>query len=175
MMSTYVIVLVLLIVIVLLAAAILVMRCRASHPKMGGGAFRLKVSDPEYTSMLKGKKTVEARPDREGGIFSRLKEKDPIVVVRSRPVGDTSEYPGGKYKFNATIDKIKKYGSIKELIESEKLSKVYPDRKTTAEAIEQYNKYVREEDRSLPVLAIHLSASGAATGAGFDDYDDDDY
>jgi ASC-1-like (ASCH) protein len=124
------------------------------YDMMGGGPFRLKVSDPEYTALLEGKKVVEARLDRPP--FANLKEGEEIVVIRSRPKDDTSEYPGGKYKHNSKIVKITKYSSLEELLKKETLAKVYPG-KTAAEAAARFGMYLPPGTSAKdPVLAIEL-------------------
>lgn len=131
----------------------------ANEDWVGGGAFRLKVSDPEYTALLEGKKTVEARPDRPP--FARLKAGDPVVVVRARPQGDTSEYPGGRYKYDATVARVDKYPSIEALLKGETLAKVYPGH-TAASAAERFAMYLPQGTGPKdPVLAIELKAGAA--------------
>lgn len=158
--------------IVLIALVLLLLiKCmmpKCNHEKSGAGAFRLKVSDPEYTNMLKGEKTVEARLDRAP--FNKLKEGEEILIVRSRPQGDTSEYPGGEYKFNAEIVKIKKYPNIDALIKGEGVGKVYPSR-TAAAGKARFEEYLPEGTTpSDAVLAIEIKKS-KKKGAG--DYDND--
>lgn len=147
------------IIFVLVVALVWVVMQLASGKKLwggvtGAGVFRMKVSDPEYTALLTGKKTVDARLDRPP--FDRLKVGDRIVVVRSRPQGDTSEYPGGKYKFPAEIVRVKKYGDIEKLLKAEGIDKVYPGR-THADAVKQFKQYLPEGTTvSDPVIAYEL-------------------
>ena len=124
----------------------------------GGGQFRLSVSDPEYTNLLEGKKTVEARLDRPP--FTKLNVGDPIVVVRSRPKGDTSEYPGGRYKFNAKVTKAKKYDNLAALLKGEGVAKVYPG-KTAAAAANSFALYLPPgASADDPVIALAVKATG---------------
>jgi ASC-1-like (ASCH) protein len=121
---------------------------------MGGGQFRLKVSDPEYTALLDGKKTIEIRPDRPP--FARLKEGEVVTIVRARPKDDTSEYPGGKYKHDSTIVRISKHSSLDAALKKEALAKVYPG-KSAAEAAERFKMYLPPgAGAGDPVLAIEL-------------------
>lgn len=120
----------------------------------GMGPFRLKVSDPEYTSMLTGKKTVEARPDIPP--FNKLAVDEPVIVIRARPLGDTSDYPGGEYKYNADIVRITKYDSIEKLLNKEKVDKVYPG-KTEAQAIKRFEEFLpKVKPMSDSVIAIEI-------------------
>ena len=192
MSTLYIILLVVLLVIALLAAYLLVAHHSAAKATrglmFGGGAFRLKVSDPEYTALLDGKKTVEARLDRPP--FARLTAGDPVVVVRSRPQGDTSEYPGGHYKFDAEVVRVTKYKNLEALLKGESLAKVYPG-KSASEATASFSQYLPPDaTTSDAVVAIELKAAkgakgkhvaaryGAGYGAGaneraLDDYDDE--
>jgi ASC-1-like (ASCH) protein len=148
-----IIALVLLVVLALVAVAVIAARRRAVGI-LGGGPFRLKVSDPEYTALLEGKKTVEARLDRPP--FDRLKEDDPVTVVRARARDDTSEYPGGRYKYDTTVARVTRYGSFDALLKGESLSAVYPG-KDAAEAKESFERFLPEgETASSAVLAIEL-------------------
>lgn len=167
MKNLYKIILVILVVLVLLAAAILAMKFKggnAHSTAIGGGSFRLKVSDPEYTDLLSGKKTVEARLDRPP--FSRLEAGDPVVIVRSRPKGDTSEYPGGKYKYDAEVVRVAKYKNIDALLKGEGVAKVYPG-KTASEAVSRFSEYLPPDTSAAsdPVIAIELRAASGAKAA----------
>jgi len=124
----------------------------------GGGPFRLRVSDPEYTALLNGQKTVEARLDRPP--FNSLTVGETVVVIRSRPKGDDSEYPGGKYKHDSVIKRITKYNSISDLLTKEGHSKVYP-KSTEAEAKTRFSMYLPPgTSDTAPVIAIELSVGG---------------
>jgi ASC-1-like (ASCH) protein len=157
---------VLLVVAILAAALVLILhrrtngaRRRAQPEASGGGAFRLKVSDPEYTAMVSGKKTVEARLDRPP--FNRLKAGDPVTVVRARPRGDESEYPGGRYKYTTEVARVGKYSSIAALLKAEGASEVYPGL-SAAKAAERFGAYLPPgTGAEEPVLAIELHAPGA--------------
>ncbi len=120
----------------------------------GGGPFRLRVSDPEYSALLEGKKTIEVRPDRPP--FTRMKTGDVITVIRARPKGDTSEYPGGRYKHNSTVVRITKYASLDMLLKTESIAKIYPG-KTAAEATARFTMYLPPgASASDPVIAVEL-------------------
>jgi ASC-1-like (ASCH) protein len=144
----------------------------------GGGVFRLKVSEPEYSAVKSGKKTVEARLDRPP--FDKLSAGDPVLVVRSRPAGDTTETPG--YKFEAEVARVKKYKNITALLKEEGVDKVYPG-KTADQGAKRFAEFVKNpaDDPAGAVVAIELKAAshgqvkGAARvkrgGCGCDDGD----
>lgn len=120
----------------------------------GGGPFRLRVSDPEYTSLLDGKKTIEARLDKPP--FNRIKTGETVIVVRARPKGDTSEYPGGAYKHESTVTRITKYPSLEALLKTEGAAKVYPG-KSASEATARFTMYLPPGTSAAdPVMAIEL-------------------
>lgn len=122
---------------------------------IGGGAFRLKVADPWYEAMLEGRKTVEGRLDR--GPFSRLKQGDPIIVIRSRPRGDTSEYTRGPYKYETEVARVTKYPNYAALIKAEGPDKVFPGKKTAEAATDEFKKHLRDPaDLVGPAIAIEL-------------------
>lgn len=112
----------------------------------GGGFPRLKVSDPEYTHFLKGKKTLEVRPYHPPysvifDKFNETKRPQDVTIVRARPMGDTSEYPGGKYKFDAKVVRATKYKNIEAAFKTEKLADAYPERKLD-DAIKTFKTYL---------------------------------
>ena len=165
--SLTLLVLLFVLLVVVAAVAWVGLTSRRKHNKghedavSGGGPFRLKVSDPEYTAMLNGEKTIEARLDRPP--FNRLAAGDPIVVIRSRPKGDESEYPGGKYKYDAEIVRIERYPSgIAALLKAEGAAKVYPG-KSASEASARFSMYIPEGTPATePVIAIELRALNGA-------------
>ena len=121
----------------------------------GGGVFRLKVADPWYEAMYEGKKTVEGRLDR--GPFSRLKQGDPVVVVRSRPQGDQSEYTKGPYKYTTEVVRVTKYANYAALIKAEGADKIFPGKKTAEAATDEFKKHLRDPaDLNGPAIAIEL-------------------
>ena len=129
-------------------------------PIFGGGPFRLKVSDPEYTALRNGVKTIEARLDRPP--FNQIKAGDQIIVIRSRPQGDTSEYPGGEYKFDAEVVSIDKFKNLAELLKKKKLEDIYPDQKTVSSATTRFEQYLPPGTSAAdPVLAIEIRRAGA--------------
>ena len=129
-------------------------------PVFGGGPFRLKVSDPEYTALRNGVKTIEARLDRPP--FNQIKAGDQIIVIRSRPQGDTSEYPGGEYKFDAEVVSIDKFKNLAELLKKKKLEDIYPDQKTVSSATTRFEQYLPPGTSAAdPVLAIEIRRAGA--------------
>jgi len=134
-----------------------------SDPTYGGGPFRLRVSDPEYTSLLDGKKTIEVRPDKPP--FTRIKAGDQITVVRARPKGDTSEYPGGMYKHNASVVRVTKHANLEAALKTEGVGKVYPG-KTAAEATARFKQYLPpNKSENDPVIAFELKAEKGAKPA----------
>lgn len=133
------------------------------YPTYGGGPFRLRVSDPEYTALLDGKKTIEVRPDKPP--FTRLKAGDAIVVIRARPKGDTSEYPGGMYKHSASVVRVTKHANLEAALKTEGIGKVYPG-KTAAEATERFKMYLPPgRSEADPVIALELKADKVAKPA----------
>jgi len=132
-------------------------------PTLGGGPFRLRVSDPEYTALLEGKKTIEVRPDKPP--FTRLKAGDAITVVRARPKDDKSEYPGGMYKHSAAIVRVTKHANLEAALKTEGVGKVYPG-KTQAEAVERFKLYLPPgRSEADPVIALELKADKIAKPA----------
>jgi ASC-1-like (ASCH) protein len=126
------------------------------HIVEGAGPFRLAVRDPWYTMMLSGEKVIEGRLDRKP--FDQLKQGDDVTVVRSRPKGDTSEYPGGRYKYNTSVVRVKKYKNFDALLKGEGVDKVYPWKKA-ADATKIFNEFLPPSvDADSPVIALELKS-----------------
>lgn len=202
MKLTYVLVVILIVVLALIVASMFLPSSIIGGGIIGGGLFRFKVSDPEYTALLKGTKTIEARLDKAP--FNTLTGGSTVIVVRSRPKDDTtSEYPGGEYKFIAKITGITKYPNIKALLDKH-LSAAYPNR-TQKDAIAQFEKYLppdassdgsviafsiqKLDAKKLDAKKVPMKVSNrnynnrrqrnyggdSGTGGDHDDYDDHDY
>ena len=126
------------------------------HIVEGAGPFRLAVRDPWYTMMLNGEKVIEGRLDRKP--FDQLKHGDDVTVVRSRPKGDTSEYPSGRYKYNTSVVRVKKYKNFDALLKGEGVDKVYPGKKA-ADATKIFNEFLPPSvDADSPVIALEFKS-----------------
>ena len=157
----WVVLLVIICTVVMLACCACIGPTLPAVPVFGGGPFRLKVSDPEYTAFRNGVKTIEARLDRPP--FNQIRAGDQIIVIRARPQGDTSEYPGGEYKFDAEVVSIDKFKNLAELLKKKKLEDVYPDQKTASGATARFEQYLPPGTSAAdPVLAIEIRRAGAA-------------
>ena len=87
----------------------------------GTSTFRLAVREPYFNEMLKGKKTVVGRL-RTGAFApgkSKLKAGSPVVVARSRPKGDATEYPGVR-RYRTTVVRTTDYDSLAAFEKGEK-------------------------------------------------------
>jgi ASC-1-like (ASCH) protein len=132
-----------------------------------GGAkkFRLSLREPWFKAALNGEKTVELRLKK--GVFSPesrrpLKVGDEIVVARSRPPGDNTEYPGPR-KFTAKISSIGNYETFSEAIVKEKVNNVFgKENIKTADSgakimKEFYTGLTEEDERKTGIVSIKLS------------------
>jgi ASC-1-like (ASCH) protein len=138
--------------------------CAAEYDHIvGAGPFRLyvrdgvKPADKWYTKMLKGEKKVEVRLDRKP--FDQIKVGDDIVVVRSRPKGDTSEYPGGRYKYTTTVIRATKYNNLEQLLKGEGAENVYPGKLAGTTAASIFSEFLPESASVADkVIALELAA-----------------
>ena len=113
----------------------------------GTRTFRLAVREPYFESMVKGKKTVVGR--LRTGAFApgkaQIKAGSPVIVARSRPKGDSTEYPGIR-RYRTTVVDTKDYPNVDEMEKKEKgVSK------------KEFTDFYSEEDlKTHGVLAIQL-------------------
>jgi len=122
-------------VLVVFAIYMFIFRGKDYRSIMGGGPTRLIISEPEYTQVLDGKKKFDVRPVKRP--FERIKVGDEILIIRSRPRGDTSEHP--KYKVNAKVISVEEFETVEKALKSH-VDKVYPGKKLV-EAVERYKEF----------------------------------
>lgn len=122
-----------------------------------GGGISIRMREPWFQAVLDGKKTVDARLDRPP--FSKLKAGSPVVIARSRPQGDTTEYPGPR-RVKATVRGSKKYAGLAELLDGESLADVAPGAKTKAAALKSFREFITEDaEKESGVLAISFDVA----------------
>jgi len=159
-----------LLIVLAVLALILVAFCLASGkrgPMYGGEGegyeeveggrreFQLRLRDPGYTYALKGEKTVEARPNKAP--FNVLKAGEAFTVARSRPQGDTEEYPGQR-RFAAQVTHVKPYPSIGKLLDAEGLKAYAPGAKDKAAATALFREFTDEAaEKENGLVAIAFS------------------
>ena len=115
--------------------------------------FKKKVSEPWFTLIKKGKKTVEGRLDK--GDFSEMEVGD--VVIWSN--GDDLKSKNIKTK----IKKVTRYKTLYEMIKKERLKNVLPSPKikTIQEGVNRVYRsppvnYTYEKEKKYGVLAIEI-------------------
>jgi ASC-1-like (ASCH) protein len=120
----------------------------------GRREFQLRLRDPGYTYALKGEKTVEARPNKAP--FNALTAGEAFTVARSRPQGDTEEYPGQR-RFAAKVSHVKTYPSIGKLLDAEGLKAYAPGAKDKAAATALFREFTdvaAEKENGLVAIAF---------------------
>ena len=122
----------------------------------GSRPFRLGVRDPGYTELFEGKRTVEARLAR--GPFGAdahhpVAAGDPIVVARSRPAGDTSEYTKHPRRYETTVKRVTRYKTFAELLAAEKKAAHFADEKSAMKALREFYP---DDEKEFGVVAIEL-------------------
>ncbi len=155
--------LVLLFVVIFVVALLLLLANKNGAAKGGppdgyeGGAeyfggtrtFRLAVREPYFEEMVKGKKTVVGR--LRTGAFApgkaQIKAGSPVIVARSRPKGDSTEYPGIR-RYRTTVVGTKDYRNVDDMEKGEKGKGV---------SKKEFTDFYSEEDlKTHGVLAIQL-------------------
>ena len=115
----------------------------------GEGGYRLSFDPDTYKLLLQEKKHYELRAfskyydenstSEKSGRTGRMPvEGDEVVLARSRPDGDTTDYEK-PYRFNAKFGKVQKFKNLAEALEAyEKVDK--SGLKAMKESFEKYNK-----------------------------------
>lgn len=103
--------------------------------------IKINVQEPYYSLILNGKKNVEGRLNK--GKFAQIEVGDILIIGEEK-----NEF--------IVIDK-KFYSSFQEMIESEKIENVIPDKKTISEAVNVYYQfYTPEQEKEFGVVAIKI-------------------
>jgi ASC-1-like (ASCH) protein len=101
--------------------------------------------EPYFSFVRDGVKTVEGRLNK--GKYSQIKPGDQIIVQSL----DESE------SFAVVVVDARKYPTIKDMLESEDLSKLLPDKKTLQEALEVYREfYTEDQEKEFGAVAIQV-------------------
>jgi ASC-1-like (ASCH) protein len=137
------------------------------NPVTGGAnrKFRLGVREPWFEQLTKGKATVVGRLRR--GVFAAdartpLKAGDPIVIARSRPKDDKTEYPGAR-RYQTVITHVTEYPTFARMLKAEGLEKVFPGAKTETAALKEFSEFYSEADQQgAAVVAIGVKAPSAS-------------
>ena len=110
----------------------------------GYPGYYMPIREPWFGMMLKGEKLVEARLNR--GPAANLKVGDLITVARSRPAGDTKEYPGAR-RCVTKVKRVKHYKSIEDMVKEEGAEKLFPGLTGGVKAVvDHYREFSKEAD-----------------------------
>jgi ASC-1-like (ASCH) protein len=110
----------------------------------GYPGYYMPIREPWFEMMLNGEKLVEARLNR--GPAANLKVGDLITVARSRPAGDTKEYPGAR-RFVTKVKRVKHYKSIEDMVKEEGAEKLFPGLTGGVKAVvDHYREFSKEAD-----------------------------
>jgi ASC-1-like (ASCH) protein len=102
----------------------------------------LNIHEPYLSFILKGQKTIEGRLNK--GKFKKLKAGDKLLI--------------GQNKKLFTIKQTKCYCSFRDMIISEGIKNVTPDKDTIEDAVAVYYKfYTKEQEKDFGVLAIKIN------------------
>lgn len=111
----------------------------------GGAMHKIHVSQPWYSLIKNGKKTVEGRLNK--GTFSQINEGDNIEFFNNE-LNDS---------FVAKVNKITKHNSFYDMIQTNGLDKVLPGIENAEKGVMVYRQYYPEElEKQFGVLAIHI-------------------
>ncbi|MEA3450111.1 MAG: ASCH domain-containing protein [Patescibacteria group bacterium] len=101
----------------------------------------INIQEPYYSFILEGQKTVEGRLNK--GKFTSI-QKDDILVLAPEDI-----------EFEVIEKNI--YNSFREMIESEGVENVIPDKTGIEEATNIYYKfYTKEQEKQFGVVAIKI-------------------
>ena len=130
----------------------------------GSGGYRLSFDPETYKSLLDGKKHYELRAfskfydekstsEKSGKSGQMPKKGDEVILARSRPEGDTKEYPR-PFRFKAKFGKVEKYDNLAKALEAY----AKHDKDTVDAMKKSFEKYNADKPELLkgPVLLFEL-------------------
>lgn len=102
-------------------------------------------SEPYFTFMKNGQKTIEGRLNR--GKFESIRPRDHVMIYNSEETKS----------IEAVVKRVQKYPTFRELLENEQLKSVLPDAESVDQGVEIYHKFYPENDeKKYGVLAIEV-------------------
>ncbi len=108
-------------------------------------SYKVHVNEKWLMEILNGTKTIEGRLNK--GQYAEMIAYDLITFMNS---DDT-------IKVNCKIEKIVKYGSFKEYLNTEDLSKCLPGISCVEDGINEYYRfYTQQDEQKYGVIAIHF-------------------
>lgn len=115
--------------------------------KMSGGQqYKKDVSEPWFSLIKIGKKTVEGRLGKNE--FAEMKEGDIITFINKQMPFER--------QFHVKITQINNYNTFREYLSTEGLDKSLPGIDTIEQGVEVYYQYYKADEGKYPVRAIHM-------------------
>jgi ASC-1-like (ASCH) protein len=107
--------------------------------------FKNHRAEPYFTSVKRGKKTIESRIRKDN--YKRIKPGDHIVIYN---VNETDN-------FEVKVKRVAPYTTFQELLHNEPLDKVLPGIKTINEGLKNYQQfYTKDQETKFGVVAIEV-------------------
>ena len=125
------------------------------------GPFQMSVSQPWFSAIKKGAKTIEGRLAKPK--FLALEVGDTAVISRSGPVSASrSRAPtsstSAASKVVAVVTRVVRYKSFAEYLSQEGLARTLPGVRTIDEGVQTYRQfYTAADEAEHGVAAIHIA------------------
>lgn len=119
---------------------------RCTRKMSGGQQYKKDVSEPWFSLIKIGKKTVEGRLGKNE--FAEMKEGDVITFKNNQMPFER--------QFNVKITQINNYNTFREYLSTEGLDKSLPGIDTIEQGVEVYYQYYKADEGKYPVRAIHM-------------------
>lgn len=119
---------------------------RPTRKMSGGQQYTKDVSEPWFSLIKVGLKTVEGRLGKKE--FAEMKEGDVITFTNNQMPFER--------QFNVKITQINNYNTFREYLSSEGLEKCLPGIDTLEQGVEVYYQYYKADEGKYPVRAIHM-------------------
>lgn len=110
-----------------------------------GKYIQIHVSEPWFTLIFKGEKTIEGRPNK--GIFAVLKNGQKMIFFNKEH----------NKQFIVQIQKINKYNTFEEMLLEEGLENVLPNVFTIVDGVNVYRQWYSEEiEKQYGIVGIKI-------------------
>lgn len=117
--------------------------------------FDINVSDPWYTAIKNGKKTIEGRLHK--GKFADVKKGNVFIIHESVSVEDGRKRRKLRPAMVVLVTGVVKYKSFRDYLEQEGVARTLPGLKSVEEGVRAYRKFYDEKDeKDYGVVAFHI-------------------
>lgn len=122
------------------------MKYKNKYLMIAGNGVRIHVSEPWFSLIFDGKKTIEGRPNK--GIFKELKDGQTVTFFNK----DLHK------QYQVVVEEKHEYETFEDMIKTEGLENVLPNVETVSDGVNVYRQWYDEEvEKTYGIIGIKIS------------------